>query len=150
MSHQVPISKVGSPAGVSIASALASDRTFKEQVSRPAQRMLEKVLNKIIKEKTDMFKLKLNELTLTDENTQSQIDERYLKMQVIVPNEVRERLGMPMMDGGQDPVQLKPQQRAEINAQGNRQRDTQRQDNASDSPNTAMGRNPAGEGRVTS
>jgi PBSX family phage portal protein len=149
MSHQVPISKVGSPAGVSIASALASDRTFKEQVSRPAQRMLEKVLNKIIKEKTDMFKLKLNELTLTDENTQSQIDERYLKMQVIVPNEVRERLGMPMMDGGQDPVELKPQQRAEINAQGNRQRDTQRQDNASDSPNTAMGRNPGGEGRVT-
>ena len=149
MAHQVPMSKVGTGTGMSIASALASDRTFKEQVARPAQRMLEKVLNKIIKEKTDMFKLKLNELTLTDENTQSQIDERYLKMQVVVPNEVRTRLGMPMIDGGQDPVQLKPQQKAEINAQGNRQRDSERQNNATDSPNTATGRNPGGEGRTT-
>jgi len=149
MSHQVPMSKVGTGVGMSIASALASDRTFKEQVARPAQRMLEKILNKIIKERTDMFKIKLNELTLTDENTQSQIDERYLKMQVIVPNEVRTRLGMPMIDGGQDPVQIKPQQRAEINAQGNRQRDSERQNNATDSPNTATGRNPGGEGRTT-
>ena len=151
MSHQVPMSKVGSAAGVSIASALASDRTFKEQVARPAQRNLEKVINKIIKEKTDMFKLKLDELTLTDENTQSQIDERYLKMQVIVPNEVRQRLGLTMRAEGQNPVVISPQQRAEMLAQtrGTRQRDTQRQNNASDSPATQTGRNPGGEGRVT-
>jgi len=145
MSHQVPISKVGGGQGLSIASALANDRTFKEQVAKPAQRMLEKVLNKIIKEKTDMFKITLNELTLTDENTQSQIDERYLKTQVIVPNEVRTRLGLPMRPGGQDPVQLTSQQRAENTTQ--RQRDTERQNNASDSPETTSGRNAGGEGR---
>ena len=147
MSHQVPISKVGGGQGMSIAAALANDRTFKEQVSRPAQRMLEKVLNKIIKEKTDMFDLKLNELTLTDENTQSQIDERYLKTQVVVPNEIRMRLGLPMRQGGQDPVQLTAQQRAENTTQ--RSRDTERQNNATDDPNSPTGRNAGGEGRAT-
>jgi PBSX family phage portal protein len=150
MSHQMPMSKVGSAAGVSIASALAADRTFKEQVARPVQRNIEKVVNKIIKEKTDMYIFKLNELTLTDENTQSQIDERYLKMQVVVPNEVRQRLGLTMRGDGQDPVVLNPQQRAEMLAQtrGTRARDVQRQNNASDSPATATGRNAGGEGRA--
>ena len=150
MSHQVPMSKVGSAIGVSIAAALASDRTFKEQVARPAQRNLEKVINKIIREKTDMFKFKLDELTLTDENTQSQIDERYLKMQVVVPNEVRQRLGLTMKAEGQNPVIISPQQRAEMLAQtrGTRQRDVQRQNNASDSPATDTGRNAGGEGRA--
>jgi PBSX family phage portal protein len=149
MAHQVPYSKVGGGAGVSIASALVSDRTFKEQVARPAQRNLEKTINKIIKEKTDMLLLKFNELTLTDEQTQSQIDERYLRMQVLVPNEVRERLGYPARPGGTDPVVLGAQARAEQTAQanGNRLRDQQRTDNASDSPSTTTGRNAQGEGR---
>jgi len=149
MAHQVPFSKVGGGAGVSIASALSSDRTFKEQVARPAQRNLEKVINKIIKEETDMLQFKLNELTLTDEVTQSQIDERYLRMQVLVPNEVRERLGYPVRPGGQEPIVLGSQARAEIAAQasGNRMRDQQRTDNASDSVSTTSGRNAQGEGR---
>jgi PBSX family phage portal protein len=150
MAHQVPFSKVGGGAGVSIASALASDRTFKEQVARPAQRNLEKVINKIIKEKTDMVAFKLNELTLTDETTQSQIDERYLRMQVVVPNEVRERLGYPSRSGGQDPIVMGAQQRAEQTSQatGNRMRDQQRTDNNSDSTSTTTGRGPGGEGRT--
>lgn len=149
MAHQVPISKVGSGSGVSIAAAMVSDRTFKEQVARPAQRNLEKVINKILKERTDMLQFKLNELTLTDEQTQSQIDERYLRMQVLVPNEVREKLGYPVRQGGQDPVVMTSQQRAEQTAQatGNRMRDQQRTDNASDSESTTTGRNPGGEGR---
>jgi hypothetical protein len=149
MAHQVPFSKVGGGAGVSIASALSSDRTFKEQVARPAQRNLEKVINKIVKEETDMLQFKLNELTLTDEVTQSQIDERYLRMQVLVPNEVRERLGYPVRPGGQEPIVLGSQARAEIAAQasGNRMRDQQRTDNASDSVSTTSGRNAQGEGR---
>lgn len=149
MAHQTPISKVGGGQGMSIAAALASDRTFKEQVARPAQRSLEKVFNKIVKEKTDMFSFKLNEFTLTDENTQSQIDERYLKTQVIVPNEVRQRLGMPMMDGGQETVQLTSAQRAENTRQivGD-QRSNNRENNATDSTTTATGRNAGGEGRA--
>lgn len=150
MAHQVPISKVGSGKGMSIASALASDRTFKEQVARPAQKNLEKTINKIIKEKTDVVKFKFNELTLTDENTQSQIDERYLRAQVIVPNDVRPRLGLPVLPSGDEPVVMTPQQRAEQNAQaaGTRQRDQQRTNNATDSTSTPTGRNPGGEGRV--
>lgn len=149
MAHQTPISKVGGGQGVSIASALAQDRTFKEQVARPAQRMLEKILNKIVAEKTDMFTFKLNELTLTDEQTQSQIDERYLKTQVIVPNEVRAKMGLPMRSGGQEPIVLSAQQRAEASTQlrGSRERDTQRENNATDSPGTTSGRNAGGEGR---
>lgn len=149
MSHQVPISKVGGGQGMSIASALAGDRTFKEQVSRPAQRNLEKVINKIVMEKTDMFKFKLNELSLTDENTQSQIDERYLKMQVVVPNEVRTRLGLPMRNGGSETVQVTSAQRAENTRQimGD-QRSSNRQNNATDSPSTDTGRNAGGEGRA--
>ena len=150
MSHQMPISKVGAIQGMSIAAALASDRTFKEQVARPAQRNLEKVINKIIKEKTDMFNFKLDELSLTDENTQSQIDERYLKMQVIVPNEVRTRLGLPLKTDGQNAVVIGAQQRAEMVAQtmGTRQRDINRQNNATDSPATPTGRNAGGQGRA--
>lgn len=149
MSHQVPISKVGGGQGMSIASALAGDRTFKEQVARPAQRNLEKVINKIVKEKTDMFDFKFNELTLTDENTQSQIDERYLKTQVLTPNDVRSRLGLPMINGGSDPVQLTSAQRAENTRQvmGD-QRSANRTNNASDSPATDTGRNAGGEGRA--
>lgn len=142
VAHGVPVSKVGGGAGISIAAALASDRTFKEQDSRPTQRTIEKVVTRIIKEVTDMFKFKLNELSLTDENTQSQIDERYLRMQVYVPNEVRDRMGMPMREGGDKPVELKPQQNAD-----NTQRARDRNNNASDSTGTDTGRNAQGEGR---
>lgn len=149
MAHQVPQSKVGGGAGMAIAASLASDRTFKEQVCRPKQRMLEKLINKIIKEKTDIVKFKFNELSLTDELAQSQIDERYLRNQVIVPNEVRSRIGLPIRQDGNDVLQMNAQQRAEQNAQANnsRQRDQQREANASDSPNTISGRNAQGEGR---
>jgi PBSX family phage portal protein len=149
MAHQVPFSKVGGGEGVSIASALVADRTFKEQVARPAQRNLEKTINKLIKEKTDMLLLKFNELTLTDEDTQSKIDERYLRMQVVVPNEVRERIGYPARPGGTDPVLLGAQARAEQTAQasGNRRRDQERTNNASDSTSTTRGRSAQGEGR---
>jgi len=149
MAHQVPISKVGSGSGISIASANVADRTFKEQVARPAQKNLEKIINKIMKEKTDMLLLKLNELTLTDENTQSQIDERYLRTQVVTPNDIRPRLGLPVRQGGSEPIVLTAQQRSEQNAQttGNRRRDQERDNSASDSPSSPSGRNAGGEGR---
>ncbi len=147
MSHRVPVNKIGTPSGVSLANARDADKTFKEQVCRPAQKNLEKRLNKIISEKTDMFLLKFNELTLTDEDTQSKIDERYLRMKVLVPNEVRSRMGLPGIAGGDDPVELKPQQAAEQTAQasGNRNRDQQRQGNQPDV--SGEGRNAQGDGR---
>ncbi len=145
VAHQVPLSKLGGGDSSAIAAALAQDRTFKEQVARPSQRQLEKHINKIIREKTDILEFKFNELTLTDEITQSQILERYVKNQIIVPNEAREQLGMPMRPGGDQPLELKPQQAADATA--NRQRDAERVNNNSDSPSTTTGRNPKGEGR---
>ena len=148
IAHQVPISKLGgSDSG--LAAALSQDRTFKEQVARPAQHHLEKVVNKIIREKTDVLELKFNELTLTDEIAQSQILERLVKTQIMMPNEARQALDLPQRKDGDDPFVMTPRQAtdARANTAGNRERDTERTNNNSDSPSTVAGRNPAGEGR---
>jgi HK97 family phage portal protein len=145
VAHQVPLSKIGGSDSAAIAAALSQDRTFKEQVARPAQRNLEKMINKIIKEKTDILEFKFNELTLTDEIAQSQIIERLVKTQVMLPNEGRELLGLPQIEGGNEPFDPKAQDTANANA--NRQRDTERTNNQSDGPATVSGRNPKGEGR---
>lgn len=147
MAHRVPISKVGLAEGVSLAVARDADKTFKEQVCRPEQKIIEKKINRVIAEMTDVLRFKLNELTLTDEDTMSKIDERYLRMQVLLPNEVRRRMGLPGLPGGDKPVELKPQQAAEQReeARGNRRRDQEREANAPDQDGEA--RNPQGEGR---
>jgi hypothetical protein len=139
------LSKIGGEDAGGIAAAMSQDRTFKEQVARPAQRELEKILNKIIKEKTDVLVLKFKELTLTDEIAQSQILERYIKTQVMLPNEARTVLGLPQREGGDEPFQPKPQDTA--NDTANRARDGERMNNQSDGPATISGRNPKGEGR---
>jgi PBSX family phage portal protein len=153
VAHQVPLSKIGGGDSAAIAAALAQDRTFKEQVARPAQTNLEKMLNKIMKEKTDILEFKFNELTLTDENVQSQILERYVKNQIMVPDEARQALGLGQRpDGeGQSPLQLSARQAtdARANLAGNRARDAQRTNNASDSTATVSGRNAQGEGRAS-
>jgi PBSX family phage portal protein len=150
IAHQVPISKLGgSESG--LAAALSQDRTFKEQVARPAQHHLEKIINKIIKEQTDILELKFNELTLTDEIAQAQILEKYVKSQIMLPNEAREILDLPQRDGGDNPLELTARAAADsrANASGSRARDAERQNNASDSPATVSGRNPQGEGRAS-
>lgn len=152
MAEKVPMTKIGLAEGVNLAVARDADKTFKEQVCRPAQRVLEKRLNKLFSEKTDAFRFKLTELTLTDENTQSQIDERYLRMQTVTPNEVRARWGMPGIEGGDKVVDLKAQTGEnvvgnEAAATGNRTRDANRSANATDS--AGEGRNTKGDGRKT-
>lgn len=148
VAHQVPLSKIGGADASSIASALAQDRTFKEQVARPAQKNLEKMLNKIVREYTDVLELKFNELTLTDEIAQSQILERYVKTQVMTPNEARQQLGLPQRPDGDEVFEMSPRQAtdARANLAGNRQRDAERTNNNSDSTATISGRNAQGEG----
>ena len=148
VAHQVPLSKIGGGDSASIAAALSQDRTFKEQVARPAQKNLEKILNKIIREKTDVLELKFNELTLTDEIAQSQIIERYVKTQVITPNEARQQLGLPTRPDGDEVFELSSRQAtdARANLADNRARDAERANNNSDSPSTISGRNAQGEG----
>jgi PBSX family phage portal protein len=149
IAHQVPLSKIGGADSAAIAAALAQDRTFKEQVARPAQRNLEKMLNKIIRERTDVLELKFNELTLTDEIAQSQILERYVRNKIILPNEARAELGLPMHPDGDEFMELSPRQAADAaaNTMQNRSRDAERSGNQSDGPATTSGRNPKGEGR---
>jgi len=149
MAHRVPISKVSISEGIPLAAARDADKTFKEQVCRPEQNIADKKIGKIIREVTDVFNFKLNELSLTDEDTQSKIDERYLRMQTILPNEVRARKGMPGIKGGDKVVDLKPQQAAEAKTQatGNRQRDQQRTGNSTDSASSTNTRSEQGAGR---
>jgi HK97 family phage portal protein len=149
LAHRVPISKIGIPAGINLAAARDADKTFREQVCKPAQDILAKKINRIIEEKTDALIIKFNELTLTDEDTQSKIDERYLRMQVITPNEVRVRKGMVPIDGGDEVVELKPQAAAEQSAQaGNTRARTQARD-ANSPDKSGEARQPKGEGRAT-
>jgi len=155
MAHRVPISKVGMAEGVSLAVARDADKTFKEQVCRPEQMILEKKLNKLFKEMTDIFVLKLNELTLTDEDTLSKMDERYLRWGVIVPNEVRARWGWTGLKDGDKAVGMMQQAEAKLdsaNQQGalanqTRTRDAERSSNASDTSGEA--RQVQGAGRAT-
>jgi PBSX family phage portal protein len=146
LAHRVPINKIGVPEGVSLANARDADKTFKEQVCRPAQMRLEKRINSIIEEKTDALKIKFEELTLTDEDTQSQIDERYLRMQVITPNEVRIRKGLIPVDGGDEMVELKPQQAADQKATAGKTRARDSARSAASSDKVGEGRNAKGDG----
>ena len=151
IAHQVPLSKIGGGDSSAIASALAQDRTFKEQVARPAQKNIEKILNRVVKERTDILELKFNELTLTDEIAQSQILERYIKTQVMTPNEAREQLGLPQRPDGDDPFEMSSRQATDMraNTAQNRARDAERANNQSDGPATISGRNPQGEGSAS-
>ena len=152
MAHQVPLSKLGGTDIGGLAAAMSQDRTFRDQVAKPLQEYIEKAVNKIIKEKTDIIKLCFNQLSLTDEIADSQINERYVKNQVLTPNEVREKIGYPQRDGGDVPLELNPRQAADAkgNMAGSKTRDTERSNNQSDGSGAVTGRNPKGEGAKTS
>lgn len=179
MVHRVPITKISVSEGASLAVAKDADKTFKEQVCAPEQKMMEKKLNRIIKELTDAFELKLNEMSLTDENTQSQIDERRRKTGVETANEQRVRRGDPAIEGGDElfdmnaatklaemadkttrrgqDKQVEARQNASTasagaNANGNPTGTRQRdtQRSANATDSAGAARNPKGEGRTTS
>lgn len=150
MAHRVPLTKAGvATDAAGLAAAKDFDKTFKEQVCRPDQDILEKKLNRIIKEKTDVYLLALNELSLTDEETQAKIDDTNLKNKTLMPNEARVKRGQPGYADGDKPLELKPQQAAEATSQAGqtRTRDQARTANATDSKGAA--RNPKGDGRTT-
>lgn len=152
MAHQVPLSKLGGVDGSSLSAAMSQDRTFRDQVAKPLQEYIEKAINKIVKEKTDVIELKFNQVSLTDEIAESQILERYVKSQILVPNEAREAIGYPQREGGDAPMELTARQAADerANTAGNRARDTERSNNQSDGPGAVTGRNPKGQGAKTS
>lgn len=161
MVHRVPMTKISMPDSTTLGAAKDFDKTFKEQVLAPEQDRLQRRISRIISEYTDIFELSLNELSLTDEETQAKIDDTYIKNDVLTPNEVRTRKGLSeIADGdktfsqkqrdtanatGKDPT---AQQRAEDKAQqlGTRARDGRRALNTTDSSGNA--RNAQGDGPV--
>lgn len=151
MAHQVPLSKLGGVDGAAVAAAMTQDRTFRDQVAAPLQEYIQKAVNKIIKEKTDVVELRFKEVSLLDEVAMSQIHERYVKTQVMLPNEIREDIGLAQRDGGDEPLQLTARQAADEkgNMQGNKERDSERSAQQSDGPAAISGRNPKGEGAKT-
>lgn len=150
MAHRVPITKISVSEGASLAVARDADKTFKEQVCEPEQGTAEKKVNRIIKELTDAFELKLDEMTLTDADTQSKIDERRVKIGVDLPNEIRMRDGQPGIPGGNERVDLNAKDKiaqAQAEERTQRERDAQRSAGATDSAGEA--RSPKGDGRTT-
>lgn len=151
MAHQVPMTKLGMGGGATISNGMQLDRTFRDQVAKPLQQYVAKFINSIIEEKTDVLQLVFNQASLTDDVAMSQINERYAKVQVMTPNEIRESIGLPQINGGDDMFQMsaKQQSDARANLSGNRERDSERNNNQSDGEGAVSGRNPAGAGPKT-
>lgn len=140
--HRVPI-RSGSQQQM-----LEAAKTFKNEVCTPAQNMLAKKMNKIVREMTDVFLLEFNRQTLTDEDVQSKIHERAIRNQWMVPNEVRAELGLSGLPGGDKIVELKPQQLADAKASQGKTRAEDR-DRANGATSTAAnGRSVQGQGRT--
>jgi PBSX family phage portal protein len=98
MVHRVPKSKLGLTTGV--AAAREDDKTFKLQVCQPEQRRVSKKVNRIVKEVTDMYSLEFETYDLLDAETNSRIHDRYIRLGIESPNEVRADLGRHPRRGG--------------------------------------------------
>lgn len=150
MAHRVPPTKVGLSEGVTLAVARDADKMFKEQVCRPAQRVIEQKLRTVFGEKTDALWFKLKELTLTDEDTLSKIHERRIRMKMQTPNEARAEIGLPSYDGGDEMVEIGGSYARDQRAQARNSRSRTRERDANAPDNDGEARNPQGEGRQTS
>jgi len=104
VANRVPAPKVGVYDNANLAVSRDADKTFKTQVIGPDQSVIEKKLNRLISEFTDLVTIKFNRIDLVDEDIQSRIHDRYLRTEVITPNEVRNELGMPERIDGDEPL----------------------------------------------
>ena len=100
VANRVPAPKVGVYDNANLAVSRDADKTFKTQVLTPDQSIIEKKLNRLIAEFTDAIVLRFNNIDLVDEDIQSRINDRYLRTEVITPNEVRAKLNLPERIGG--------------------------------------------------
>lgn len=146
-SHRVPGTKIGMVENVNLAVARDADKMFKEQVIRPMQDIIEKKFRKIIKEKTNMLVFQFEELALSDEDTQSRIDERDLRWGVKVPNEIRAERGLPKREGGDLPVDPGSQRMRQMEMQA-RQTSERDQNRTGGADTEGEARNPKGSGRA--
>jgi PBSX family phage portal protein len=100
IAHRVPGTKIGIFDNANLAVSRDADKTFKMQVIGPDQTVLQKKINRLTKEFTDLKLFKFAEIDLIDEDLRSRIHDRYLRTEVLVPNEVRQIIGLtPIEDG---------------------------------------------------
>jgi PBSX family phage portal protein len=100
--NRVPAPKVGVYDNANLAVSRDADKTFKTQVVGPDQKIIEKRINRIVKEYTDLVNFRFETIDLIDDDLQSRINDRYLRTEVITPNEVREQMGVPQRTGGNE------------------------------------------------
>ena len=114
VANRVPAPKVGVYDNANLAVSRDADKTFKTQVIGPDQSVVEKKINRLISEFTDLVTIKFNRIDLIDEDIQSRIYDRYLRTEVVSPNEVRNELGLPERSDGDEvlpfPTKLKKEQ----------------------------------------
>jgi len=104
VANRVPAPKVGVYDNANLAVSRDADKTFKTQVIGPDQAVIEKRINRLIAEFTDLLVLKFKRIDLVDEDIQSRINDRYLRTEVVTPNEVRTSLGLPERMDGDEPL----------------------------------------------
>ena len=104
VANRVPAPKVGVYYNANLAVSRDADKTFKTQVIGPDQSVVEKRLNRVIAEFSDMVVMQFKRIDLIDEDIQSKINDRYLRTEVIAPNEVRQQLGLPERTDGDEPL----------------------------------------------
>lgn len=102
VANRVPAPKVGVYDNANLAVSRDADKTFKMQVIGPDQAVLEKKINRIVAEFTDLLQFKLKKIDLIDEEMESRIYDRYLRTEVMSPNEVRGKVGLPETKSGDE------------------------------------------------
>lgn len=100
VANRVPAPKIGIYDNANLAVSRDADKTFKNQVVGPDQKIIEKKLNRIVKEFSDKKSFKFAEIDVIDEDLRSRIWDRYLRTEVMTPNEVRTNIGLTALENG--------------------------------------------------
>ncbi len=114
VANRVPAPKVGVYDNANLAVSRDADKTFKTQVIGPDQIIIEKKINRVIAEFSNLLEFKFKRIDLIDEDIQSRINDRYLRTEILSPNEVRATLGLPERSDGDEvlpfPTKIKKEQ----------------------------------------
>ena len=149
VANRVPAPKVGVYDNANLAVSRDSDKTFKMQVVGPDQSVIEKRINRVLAEFTDLFILKFKKIDLIDEDIQSRINDRYLRTEVIAPNEVRSSLGLPERSDGDEvlpfPTKIKKESGAGAPIGNSNNQSSQPRNARSDTPEGASDPRQSGD-----
>jgi hypothetical protein len=111
LAHRVPPPKVGVYDNANLAVSRDADKTYKSQVLGPDQERVEKRVNRIVEEFSDLLRFNFNSIDIIDEDLKSRIHDRYIRAKVMSPGEIRAELGLPIGEDDEErlpyPTELK-------------------------------------------